>query len=143
MTGYDVMTSQISQSRIYSRKNCNQNDVSLFSSRIRRDFFICWITLPADLKNWDLKKKKNTQKGFCLTPLQNCSFLASSEITEKMIISKLHSALANYVGITINGSMSFFSFFLSDCRSDKFQLMQQCISKIMLPVKTYHHACFA
>ena len=25
---------------------------------IRRDFFICWIMLPADLKNWDLKKKE-------------------------------------------------------------------------------------
>ena len=21
-------------------------------------FFVCWITLPADLKNWDFKKKK-------------------------------------------------------------------------------------
>ena len=27
---------------------------------IRPHFFICWITLPADLKNWDLKKKKDT-----------------------------------------------------------------------------------
>ena len=23
-----------------------------------RFFFICWITLPANLKNWDLKKKR-------------------------------------------------------------------------------------
>ena len=26
------------------------------------DLFICWITLPADLKNWDFKKKKKKEE---------------------------------------------------------------------------------
>ena len=32
-----------------------------FLSILRRDFSICWITLPADLKNWDFQKKKEKE----------------------------------------------------------------------------------
>ena len=46
---------------------------------IRRDFFICWITLSADLENCHFNKKK--KKGFCLRPLEKYLFLVSSEMT--------------------------------------------------------------
>ena len=32
--------------------------------QIKRDFFICWITLLTDLRNWDFKKKKTKKKDF-------------------------------------------------------------------------------
>ena len=42
---------------------------SLFASNSSVSFlgetfviFICWITLPADLKNWDFEKKKKKKK---------------------------------------------------------------------------------
>ena len=79
-------------------------------------FFICWIKLPADLKNWNFKKKK--KKRFCLKPLQNCLFLMSSEIIEKIIISKYHSALVNHAIIKINGGNVLFC----DRQSEKIQL---------------------
>ena len=31
-------------------------------AEIKRDFFICWITLPADMKSWDFEKKKKKQQ---------------------------------------------------------------------------------
>ena len=80
-------------------------------------FFICWITLPTDLKNWDFKKKK---KGFCLTSLQNCLFLVSSRIIKKIIILKHYSALVNYVKNMIHGA---YVFFFCDRESEKFQQM--------------------
>ena len=68
----------------------------------RRDFFylLDYVTRQSK-KKWISEKKKKTE--FCLTPLQNCSFLASSEITEKITLSKLYSASVNYVKITTNG----------------------------------------
>ena len=52
-----VAAAGVGQSLIELYSTRQQN--SLFCSLIvRRDFFICWITLPADLKNWDFKKKK-------------------------------------------------------------------------------------
>ena len=84
-------------------------------------FFICWITLPADLKNWDFKKRRK-KKGFCLTPLQNCSFLASSETNKKIVTLKLHSASVDYIKIMINGVYVFF-FIFCDRQSENFQLM--------------------
>ena len=32
------------------------------SKYLGHTFLICWITLPADLKNWDFKKKKKKKK---------------------------------------------------------------------------------
>ena len=55
--------------------------------RVRRDFFICWITLPAYLKNWD-----------------------STEITERIIL-KRHSVLVNYVKIMFLFLFCFVLFF--------------------------------
>ena len=77
----------------------------LMNVTVRQDFFICWITLPADLKIWDSKKKKNQ---FCPSLLQNCLFLVSSEITLKIIILKHHSGLVNHVKIMINRVHVFF-----------------------------------
>ena len=80
-------------------------------------YLLDYVTRRSEKLGFQKKKKK----GFCLTPLRNHSFLGSSEIAEKIIISKFHSTLVNYVKIVENGSMSF-SFFC-DRRSEKFQLM--------------------
>ena len=53
-----------------------------FSRKNRRDHFYLLDYVTRRFEKWDLKKKKD----FCLTLPQNCSFLASSEITEKLII---------------------------------------------------------
>ena len=55
-------------------------------------------------ENWDFRLKKKS------ISTANCLFSASSEIIEKIIILKHHSASVNYVTITIMGSMSFFFF---------------------------------
>ena len=59
---------------------------------------MCWITLPADLKNREFKQKK----GFCLTSLQNCLFLVSSEMRKLSFQNITHAASINFVKITIN-----------------------------------------
>ena len=41
-------------------------------NEVKRDFFICWITLPADLKNLYFEKMEG---GFCPAPMQSCLFL--------------------------------------------------------------------
>ena len=45
----------------------------------RRDYFICSITLPADLTSWDLK----TKREFCLLLLGNYIILISTKLIEK------------------------------------------------------------
>ena len=61
---------------------------------IRRDFFFCWITLPADLKKWAFKKRK--EKEFCLTSSQNCLFWCGQK-SQRIIILKYYSASLNYI----------------------------------------------
>ena len=75
---------------------CANKVTELSKHFVRRDFFICPITLPADLKNWDFKK----EKGYCQISPQNCLFLVSLEIAS-----------------------NFFSLFFCDRRSEKFQLL--------------------
>ena len=69
---------------------------------------LCYLLDYVTRQSEKLAFKK--KKGFCLTPLQNCSFLAWSEIIEKIIISKHYSAAANYIKITMNGVQVLFSF---------------------------------
>ena len=38
-------------------------------------FLICWITLPADLKNWNFKKKN--KKGFGVPVAKKCKLQAT------------------------------------------------------------------
>ena len=102
-------TTAITPSLVYTQSSTRTHVNATLGETFFYKFFICWITLPTDLKNWDFKKKK--EKGFCLAPPLNCSFLASSEITKKIIISKHHSALVNYIKIMVNGVHVFFFFF--------------------------------
>ena len=68
-------------------------------------------------------EKLRLKNGFCLTSLQNCLFLVSSEFSEKIIILKHYSALLNYTKIKINMHIFWlFNFFLRS-RSEKFQLI--------------------
>ena len=76
--------------------------------------------LPADLKDWDFEKKKKRKR--ILPDITTIFlFLESLEITEKIKISKHHSASVNYVKNMINrGHVIFFS---CDRRSEKTQLV--------------------
>ena len=83
--------------------NC-RHDISVSNFHcygLRRDFFYLLDYIPNRSQKLEFQKKK--KKIACLTLPQNCLFLASLEIIKKIIISKHHSALVNYIKIMING----------------------------------------
>ena len=80
-----------------------------FTPIIRRDIFylLYYVTRQSE--------KLRLKNGFCLTSLQNCLFLVSSEFSEKIIILKHYSALLNYTKIKINMHIFWFlNFFFCD-----------------------------
>ena len=85
---------------------------------IRRDVFICWITLSADLKNWDFKKKQKKTKKTRKTKdfAQHCHEIACFQCDQKsslkIIILKNHSGLVNCTKIMIFRVHVFFFSFL-------------------------------
>ena len=103
-------------------------------------FFICWITLPADLKKRDLKKKKLVRKqidnkfpniGILLFPWKNVMFLFVKFLTYVIMQCYLikKSSLANITWVRkitvfydLFHNVFFFSFFC-DRRSEKFHLV--------------------
>ena len=93
---------------------------------IRQDF----LYLLDYVTCWSEKLRFQT-KRICLKPQQNCLFLVSSEIIEKIIIPNHHSTLVNHTKIMINGVHFFFFFFVfvfSDRRSEKiswYNILQQ------------------
>ena len=99
------------------------NMVNHVFADVRRDFIICRIMLPADLKNWDFKKKKDFVQHYHVIFF----FLVSLEITLKIITLKHHSDLINYVKIVINRVHSLFFFAISKLK----KLSGICITDVV------------
>ena len=79
-----------------TRTQNSYSDIRISDSLIQTEgetFFICWILLPADLKNWDFQKKKKKK----ILPDITTKFLVSVslQITEKIIIWKHHTVSVN------------------------------------------------
>ena len=89
-----------------------------WSVTLGETFFICWITLPTDLKNWNFKKRKKkilpdtTMKLFIFG--LNRNHQESNYFETSLSFSKLHKNYDKW-------GQSFF--FFCDRRSEKFQLM--------------------
>ena len=118
----------------------------------RHFFFICWITLPTDLKYWDLLKMVCRQIGKkCLSVFQGCTFASLKIFTMpfcpiykhnymvvlNIIVSNCwsqngHLQMLSNIGklwyLTIDSTMPIFS----DHRSENFQLVKiiQQIKKV-------------
>ena len=73
--------------RVFRPVHWSETPTTLFNFKqlLRRDFFylLDYVTRRSEKLGFQKKKKK---KRFCLAPLQNCSFLASSEITKKIYL---------------------------------------------------------
>ena len=72
-------------------------------------FFICWITLPADLKNWDFKKKP---KRILLLTIKKLRFWFYQSLIEKSydFETSLNCGKIgkDYANVTVKGVHVFF-----------------------------------